>query len=137
KSSAGPKSIGTPVLGLTIAHSNKITAGELRIGVSEDAAQVRQCTQPPTSLHDGSLDVISLNGIPFTHFAASDAAMSHYLLVHAYRAVHGGRCYAIDLLVIGTQPQVYDPPATPPFSHAQAFAQLHTALQSFRFTPTP
>jgi hypothetical protein len=47
--------------------------------------------------------------------------------------VHGGACYAIDLLVYGVNPQVYDPPATPPFSDADAFEAMRTVLGSFAF----
>jgi hypothetical protein len=58
--------------------------------------------------------------------------MSHSLDVHSYRAVRRGACYAIDLLVYGTNPQVFDPPATPPFSRAEAFARMRSVLASLR-----
>lgn len=44
-----------------------------------------------------------------------------------------GASYAIDLLVYGVNPGVYDPPATPPFSDANAFAAMRTVIQGFRF----
>ena len=59
--------------------------------------------------------------------------MSHHLDVHAYRTVRDGACYAIDLLVFGVNPAVYDPPATPPFSDAHAFKAMRETLQSLRF----
>ncbi len=61
--------------------------------------------------------------------------MSHYLNVEGYRTVHAGRCYAIDLLLTGTRPEVYDPPATPPFTQTAAKQRLHQALDGFRFLP--
>jgi hypothetical protein len=134
KTYAGPDSSGTPVLDLVLPKSDKITAGELRIGVSEVANEVAQCTTPPDAVRAGSIGHARIDGTDFTTFAAADAAMSHYLSVRSYRSVHDGRCYAIDLLVTGTNPQVYDPPATPPFTQAQAFARLQQALQGFRFT---
>lgn len=134
KTYADTGSTGEPVLSLTLPESNKITAGELRIGVSDDAEQVKQCREPPATLRPGSVGKANVNGIDFAHFDAGDAAMSHYLSVHSYRTVHADRCYAIDLLVIGTRPEVYDPPATPPFTHDEAFARLYKALQGLRFT---
>jgi hypothetical protein len=135
KTYAGPGSVGTPVLDLVLPASDTITAGELRVGVSDDAGEIARCTTPSDAVRAGSVGHARLGDADFTTFEASDAAMSHYLSVRSYRIVHAGRCYAIDLLVTGTNPQVYDPPATPPFSQDQAFAQLQQALQTFRFTP--
>jgi hypothetical protein len=53
--------------------------------------------------------------------------------VHAFRAVHDGACYAIDLLVFGVNPEVYDPPATPPFSDARAFDAMRAVIRTFAF----
>ncbi len=129
---AGTK--GKAVLMLTLPGSNRVTAGELRIGVSRHADARRRCDQPPASVRPATRGHTTVNGTAFTTWHAADAAMSHYLKVHSYRTVHDGYCYAIDLLVTGTNPQVYSPPKTPPFSEQQAFAQLHDALQGFRFT---
>lgn len=129
-----PGSTGSSVLMLTVPGSNHVTAAQLRIGISSNQDAVAQCTQPPSNADPASISKTTINGTTFTRFHAADAAMSHYLKVHSYRTVHDGDCYAIDLLVTGTHPQVYDPPRKPPFSHADAFAQLHQALEGFRFT---
>jgi hypothetical protein len=133
KTYAASGSKGTPVLALSLPGSNAITAGELRIGVSDAANEVRRCTAPPDAVRPGSVGEAHVGGAVFATFEAADAAMSHYLSVRSYRTVHEGRCYAIDLLVTGTTPQVYDPPATPPFTRVHAFEQLQQALQGFRF----
>ena len=134
KTYAAPDSHGMPVVALIVPGSNPITSAELRIGASRDANEVARCTAPPDSVRAGSLHSERIDGAEFTTFEASDAAMSHYLDVRSFRSVHDGTCYAIDLLVYGTNPQVYDPPATPPFSKEQAFARMRAVLQSFRFT---
>ncbi|HET6913388.1 MAG TPA: hypothetical protein VFH71_08645 [Rhodanobacteraceae bacterium] len=134
KTYATPDSQGTPVAALVMTGSNHVTAAEVRIGVSRVAEEVKTCVAPPSSLRGGSTDRERIDGADFTRFEASDAAMSHYLDVHSYRAVHDDACYAIDLLVYGTNPQVYDPPATPPFSKAQAFAAMRDVLRTFHFT---
>lgn len=88
---------------------------------------------PPDAMRAGSEARVRLDGVEFLRFEAGDAAMSHYLNVRSYRGVHDGRCYAIDLLVYGTRPEVYEPPATPPFTQEAAFARLERALAGFAF----
>lgn len=132
KTFAAPDSQGQPVLSLTVPGSDRITDAEIRVGTSRDPGEVQRCTAPPSAVR-GNVAAERINGIDFTTFEAADAAMSHHLDVHAYRAVHDGACYAIDLLVFGVNPQVYDPPATPPFSDAHAFEAMRAVLQSFTF----
>lgn len=134
KTYAGPDSSGTDVLMLTLPDSNDVTAGELRIGVSRHKKEVRQCDQPSDAAIPSTHGKAIINGTAFATWHAHDAGMSHYLKVHSYRVVHDDYCYAIDLLVTGTNPRVYDPPRTPPFSQKEAFAKLQKALQGFHFT---
>jgi hypothetical protein len=133
KTFAAPGSQGQPVLSLVMPGSNQVTDAEIRIGASRDPAEVQQCAEPPSAVVAGSVATQRIDGIAFTTFQARDAAMSHHLDVHAWRVVHGGACYAIDLLVYGVNPQVYDPPATPPFSDADAFEAMRAVLGSFAF----
>lgn len=134
KTYAASDSKGTPIVALTLPGSNKITTAQLRIGVSADAKAVAHCFDLPATAAGGG-DHQMLNGVPFVHFRASDAGMSHYVNVESYRAVHADRCYAIDLWIAGTRPQVYSPPATPPFTQDQAEERLQSALHTFRFQP--
>lgn len=134
KAYAAADSQGTPVAALVVPGSNDITDAELRIGVSRVQAEVRSCATPPSSVRADSLGRERVDGVDFVKFAASDAAMNHYLDVHSYRAVHEGACYVLDLLVYGVNPQVYDPPPKPPFSKGEAFASMEAVLKTFRFT---
>ena len=133
KTFAAPDSQGEPVLSLTVPGSNHISDAEIRIGASRDPAAVQRCTAPPSTAMAGSIRTQRIDDTPFTTFEAADAAMSHHLAVHAWRVVHGGACYAIDLMVFGVNPQVYDPPATLPFSDAHAFAAMRMVIRTFRF----
>ncbi|UGB39282.1 hypothetical protein [Frateuria soli] len=133
KSFAGEDGHGEPVLALVLDGSSTITAAELRIGVGDDAVARAHCLDVPASGVPPRVSHVTLAGVAFTRFHAADAAMSHYLDVEAYRAIHDGRCYAIDLLVTGTRPEVYDPPATPPFQQEDARQHLRDALAGFRF----
>lgn len=74
-----------------------------------------------------------ISGVTFTTFKAGDAAMSHYLTTRSYRAVHQATCYAMDVLVFGANPEVYDPPVAPPFTKAQAFAHLIPVARNLWF----
>jgi hypothetical protein len=134
KTYAGPHSVGQPIVSLVLAGSNDVTDAELRIGASRNTQAVKRCTQPPDSAVPDSETEATLDGVTFKTFKARDAAMSHYLEVKSYRAVHQDTCYALDLLVYGTNPKVYDPPRKPPFTHKHAFSRLQAALQGFRFT---
>lgn len=133
KAFAAPDSRGEPVLSLTMPGSNKISDAEIRIGASRDPAELQHCTVPPSAVRAGSVATQRINGTGFTTFEAADAAMNHHLDVHALRVVHGGACYAIDLLVYGVNPEAYDPPATPPFSDAHAFDAMRAVVQTFTF----
>lgn len=134
KTFAAPDSQGTPVLALIVPGSDRITDAEIRIGISRAADEVRRCAAPPSAVRSGSVATPRINGVAFNAYAAGDAAMSHYLDVRSYRTVHDGTCYAIDLLVYGTNPEVYSPPATPPFTRQHAFAQMRAVLDTFRFS---
>lgn len=133
KTFAAPQSRGEAIVSLTVPASNQVTAAEIRIGASRDPAEVTACTAPPPTVRPGSIAVRNLNGIAFTTWEAADAAMSHHLDVHAFRVVRAGACYAIDQVVFGVNPQVYDPPATPPFSDAEALDSMQRVMQTFRF----
>ena len=133
KTFAAPDSQGEPVLSLTMPGSNQITDAEIRVGASRAPAEVQRCTTPSSALVAGSIATQRIGGVAFATFEARDAAMSHHLVVHAFRVVHDGACYAIDLLVFGVSPEVYDPPATPPFSDAHAFDAMRAVVQTFAF----
>lgn len=134
KSFAGPDSVGRPLAALVLQGSNEITAAELRLGSSNNAGALAECVQAANSAESSRSEEVRIDGQVFHHFHAADAAMSHYLDVDAYRAVRHGHCIAIDLLITGTRPEVYDPPRQPPFDQATAKARLQQALAAVRIT---
>ncbi len=125
-------STGSPLAALVLDGSNEVTAAELRVGRSDDAGAVADCLTPPAEA-TGPVDTVDVGGVSFTHFPVGDAAMSHYVSADSYRAVQHGRCYAIDLVVAGTRPEVYDPPREPPFSNELAKQKLREALNSIHW----
>ncbi len=123
---------GSPLAALVLDGSNEVTAAELRLGRSDDAGAIADCLTPPAEA-TGPVDTVDVGGVSFTHFPVGDAAMSHYVSADSYRAVQHGRCYAIDLVVAGTRPEVYDPPREPPFSNELAKQKLREALDSIHW----
>jgi len=123
---------GTPLAALLLEGSNEVTAAELRVGRSDDPQALAGCMQPPAEAQ-GAPEPVVLDGVDFVHFHTADAAMSHYLQVDAYRGLHRGQCVAIDLVVSGTRPEVYDPPRQPPFAVDTAQARLREALAGLRW----
>src|SRR6185312_319615 len=100
------------------------------------AGIVRAGLQPHCRRRDPDRRESRSDGSARLHHAAVRRAIRQHLDVHAYRTVHDGACYAIDLLVFGVNPAVYDPPATPPFSDTHAFAAMRDVLQSLEFMET-
>lgn len=125
---------GRPLIALVIPASNEVTAGELRIGASRDPAALKTCSRLPAAARPPSRGQVMIDGVPFTTFKAADAGMSHYLIVKSYRGVHRGTCYALDVLVYGTNPQVYEPPKTPPFTKQAVFDRLVPIVLHAQFT---
>lgn len=135
KAYAGPDAApGKRLLTLVMPQSNDITTGALRIGVSRDATAVDNCTTLPSAALPDSVGKTTIDGVTFTTYTARDAGMSHYRIAHSYRAVHDHTCYAMDVLVHGTNPEVYAPPREAPFTHKQAFARLQPVAEGLRFT---
>ncbi|HYG05250.1 MAG TPA: hypothetical protein VD865_02435 [Stenotrophomonas sp.] len=124
---------GTPLAALLLDGSNEVTAAELRVGRSDDPQAVATCLQPPAEAQ-GAPEPVVLDGVDFIHFHSADAAMSHYLQVDGYRGMRHGQCVAIDLIVSGTRPEVYDPPRLPPFAVDAATARLREALRGLSWT---
>lgn len=134
KAFAGPDSSGKPLVALVLQDSNDVTAAEMRIGVSQQASALADCLRPADSAETVQTDEVRIDGQAFQHFQTGDAGMSHYANVDAYRAVRNGHCIAIDLWLVGTRPEVYDPPRQPPFDAATAKAKLQEALAAVRIT---
>ena len=54
--------------------------------------------------------------------------------VDGYRGMRHGQCVAIDLVISGTRPEVYDPPRQAPLPLEQAQARLREALAGLQWT---
>lgn len=132
---SAPDSSGRQIFMLTLPDSNDVTTAQMRIGANSDAHAVANCGAPPDAPRVEDTGTTTVNGTMFRTFHAADAGMNHYHKVRGYRVTQDGQCIAIDLLVTGTNPDVYDPPRQPPFTTDAAFAKLRSALDGVHLGP--
>lgn len=124
---------GSPVVSFTIPNSNEVESGQLRIGVSTGTTAA-ECVTAPKDSGVSTSSAVSILGQQFTRFTTQDAAMSHHLEAHVLRTMHNSMCYSLEEVVFGTDPEVYDPPRTVPFTADEAFKTLDSLLETFTFT---
>ncbi len=110
--------------------SNDVLTARIRIGYSTSTNAVKTCEAVPEGLHGNT---VMINGVQFTMFEQSDAGMSHSLTSESFRTVYNSACYAIDELITGTNPEVYNPPKTVPFERDTARREMMSAIYSLRF----
>lgn len=122
---------GQGLLTLTLPASNKLLTGELRLGVSRHTTS--KCALPDSG-NSGDVTTTTIDGTPFKRRDTRDAGMNHFLLRHAYRGLANGHCYAIDLIVSGTNPGVYPDNPKPPMSKQVAFQKLAKLLDGLSFS---
>ncbi|AWN15348.1 hypothetical protein SALB1_1141 [Salinisphaera sp. LB1] len=124
---------GQGLLTLTLPQSNKLTSGELRLGASDASQAFHHCALPDDG-NAGAVSRVVIDGVTFKRRDTGDAGMNHYLMRHAYRGVAHGHCYAIDLIVDGTNPGVYPGNPTPPMTKKTAFKRLTSLLDGLTFS---
>ncbi|WP_353979194.1 hypothetical protein [Salinicola endophyticus] len=114
---------GKTLITLALPGSNAITTGLWRLGISRDPVAVRQCQRLPANAQRQP-GPSTLGGHDATLFTQSDAGMNHFREVESYRRVIAATCYAVDLIVEGSNGEVYDPPRQAPFSRDAAWQAL-------------
>lgn len=124
---------GDRLLLLELPESDDVATALWRLGASRDAKAVANCLSLPANAQ-AMPSKTTLAGEAFTGFTLGDAGMSHFQNAEGYRAVVNDTCYAIDLIVEGTNGKVYDPPRQPPFSSDEAMERLRAISDGLSFT---
>ena len=102
----------------------------LQIGISDDPSVVRGCLTDGLEGGNGAKRPDRLiGGVPFTVYTNGDAGMSHQLSTVDLRALHNGRCIAIDLLTISV-PASVEANTVPQRSAAEVSHDFDTILSS-------
>lgn len=130
---AGQSVSGQGLLTLTLPKSDKLITGELRLGASKKAEAVDNCALPEDGNSQSASSTV-IDGVTFQRRNTRDAGMNHFLLRHAYRGIANGHCYAIDLVVDGTNPGVYPDNPKPPMTKKEALQRLSKLLNGLSFS---
>ena len=135
-----PNETGTPVLNIVTYDTKsedsypRYFITQVRIGVSDDPEEVARCEKQASEQGESQLEDVDLNGTTFKAFSFQDAGMMQYVKGVSYRAVHEGRCVAIEKLQIGSsyrdQPSEKD---IPDESLQAEYADLDMIIRSFSF----
>jgi hypothetical protein len=75
---------------------------EVRVGVSADATEVKNCLANDPGFTSQKTEDVTIDGVAFKKFSFQDAAMMQYVEGNSYRAVHNGKCYAIEQVRAGS-----------------------------------
>ncbi|ARS53689.1 hypothetical protein [Kushneria konosiri] len=134
--STNPGAGQRPVL-LKLPDSDDIRSGWWLLGRSHNPEIVAHCTHPERAGQTLTGTPTMIDGHPFTRFEISDAGMSHYRQVRAWRGVTGGSCLSIEHIVQGVRGDVFDPPRTPAFTIDAAMARLEDVNDALAFDNTP
>lgn len=128
------KDKGFPLVSLALPGTpQKTTVAEIRIGVSEDHQTVRECRLLPKNAVQGSLRTFRHRDDIYTFFRGNDTAMNKSISVQAYRTVHHNRCYSVELMVYGTNPDAVDPPDYAAMKPEEAMARLTSLWRQMDF----
>ncbi len=134
----GEKEKGIPLVSLALPGTpQKTTLAEIRIGVSDDPQTVQECRTLPGQAEPESLKTLKHGNTVYTFFSGSDAAMSKSISVQAYRTVHQNRCYSMELMVSGTNPDVMDPPDYAAMKPDEAMTRLNSIWRQMDFRWLP
>ncbi len=107
---------------------------EMRIGVSKDPADVRDCLLPDP---DNTITPTqqTINGVTVSVIPIEDSGMMQYLEGTSYRVVHNGMCFAIEQLKNGSDYRDTPSPKDISDSVLDGYTnQVADMVQSFKFT---
>ena len=85
----------------------------LAIAVLSDIHDEAKCLAFPEDELTSKTNDEQFNGVTFKTAVHEEAAMSHAYKTYLYRAIHGGRCYDLELLIVTVNVGVFDPGEQP------------------------
>lgn len=133
----GASTSGIQLAEVTIPGSvqPKTNLGDSRftVGTSSDPAAIKSClTENPGGSSKGTL--VTINGVQFTKFTASDAGAGNLYNTTSYRTMKNGQCYAVEYTIHSSQIGNYPPSAGISAYDKTAITNLFEGMvQSFKF----
>lgn len=106
---------------------------KLMVGYSANSTAVAQCLVPgPTGGPSNATSSVTMNGIPFTVFHATDAGAGNYYETTSYRTVNAGKCWAVEYTIHSAQIANYPPEyGLQPFDKAKLTDLLDRIVETF------
>ena len=134
---AGPDESGVVAFTLAIPRAlepqTNFADAKLTVSYAGKGPAVANCLVPDAS--EGPAAATSsamLHGIPFTVFASSGAGAGNLYETTSYRALHGGRCWAVEYTIHSTQIGNYPPQyGLQPFNKAYVAEVLARIVNTF------
>jgi hypothetical protein len=108
RASAGPDSVGTPIVSFTTYSTKSETSypryfdALIRIGASTDKKEVTRCLSVAADQGEIELTDIVMGGTTWKAFSFENAGMQQYVRGISYRTVREGTCFAIEKLAVGS-----------------------------------
>lgn len=105
------------------------------VGSSSDRSAIAACLQNAGGNTTATSNV-TLNGVPFTIITMGDAGAGNFYETTSYRAVHDGKCYAIEYTIHSTNIGNYSPDqGIVEYDRDAVVAEMERMVRSFEFTP--
>lgn len=108
RAQALPQGSGTPIVSFIVtditneASYPRYYTAQVRVGVSNDPLELRQCEEVQQEQGEVKLADTSINGISFKTFSFADAGMMQYVKGVSYRTLREGTCYAVERIAAGS-----------------------------------
>lgn len=111
------------------------TGGGIAINVLRDAKSPDQCEQFASADYPrpASIRTVDIHGTRFHAGSTSDAGMSHYQNIRAWRALYQNVCFEIRSQIDTVSLGVYDPGTLKPFHPARLESLFGQVMHTFRF----
>jgi hypothetical protein len=132
---------GTPIIavvGYRVDNTNtypRYFDTEVRVGQSTDPREVARCLTAATEQNEQVLPDVVFGDTTFKAFSFADAAAMQYSKGVSYRAIHDGKCYAVEQVQTGSSYRD-DPKSSKDIPDAelqQHYHDLKQVVESFRF----
>ncbi len=104
------------------------------VGVSKEATALSQCLSYNPAGPSQVGTNVTINGVVFKKFVASEGAAGNIYDTTSYRAIHSGQCYVVEYTIHSTQLGNYPASAgIKAYDKAKVTTQLESVVKTFKF----
>ncbi|HUC31170.1 MAG TPA: hypothetical protein VMR99_00570 [Candidatus Paceibacterota bacterium] len=119
----------------TFEPQTNFSDATLTVGASADTTAISQCMTPDEGGETAeATSSVTINGTQFTIFNSNSAGAGNYYQTTSYRALHAGKCYAIEYTIhsgqIANYPSSYN---LQPFDETKIDSLMQNIVGTFKF----